>query len=137
MIARILPILPKIGPLAKLKFKIPTPAAEKLFIKSFDTTLVHFELALNNLNNGKKVALENKTLDTGHRTVWGEYAIADDNYMEFLLSINKKEYKHISQQIKSDLLAFFQDANPPKGKKNDKKSLEISKALSALKQETL
>ncbi|HEY0055813.1 MAG TPA: zinc dependent phospholipase C family protein [Pedobacter sp.] len=137
IIAGLLPILPKIGLLAKLKFKVPTPEAEKLFIRSFDTTLVHFEIALNNLNKGKNITLENKTLDTGHRTVWGEYAIADDNYTEFLLMLSKKEFEHINPQMKSDLLAFFLDARPLKGKKNDKKWLEISKALSVLKQEAL
>ena len=135
LIARLIPVLPKIGPLAKLKFKAPTPEAEQLFIRSFDTTLVKYDLALNNLYKGTDIDLPNKTLDTGHQTVWGEYSIADENYETFLLIHSEKKFEHVNQTVKTNLLEFFKNSNPPKKLKERKNWIEISKALNMLNQQ--
>jgi hypothetical protein len=132
IIARLVPVLPKVGPLAKLKFKAPTPEAEKLFIKSFDTTLVQYEATIASLGSDKPVSLENKTLDTGHRTTWGEYAIADESYEDFLLMLHKKKFNNVHPDIKADLQAFFKPARVASKRKKEKGWEQVSVAFDAL-----
>lgn len=135
VISFLLPVLPKIGPLAKLKFKAPTPEAEALFVKSFDTTLVHYQSAVTKLNSSL-IDLPNRTLDTGHKTVFGEYAIADDNYAALLFRLHEKDFVHLSSEIKDNILTFYAGAQPS-GRMSRKKAREWKKvqdALGALKQ---
>ncbi|NEU08517.1 zinc dependent phospholipase C family protein [Flavihumibacter sp. R14] len=135
IIARLIPVLPKIGPLAKLKFKTPTPEAEQLFIRSFDTTLVKYDQAIASLHKGNEIHLQNKTLDTGHQTVWGEYPIADENYETFLLMHSEKKFENVNQDVKTNLILFFKSSNPPKNSESRKNWIAISRALSMLNQQ--
>ncbi|HXI00717.1 MAG TPA: zinc dependent phospholipase C family protein [Sphingobacteriaceae bacterium] len=128
----LVPVLPKIGPLAKLKFKAPTPETEKLFIKSFDSTLVHYDAALKQLNKSS-LDLQNRTLDTGQKTEKGEYSIADNNYAEFLLKLKENKFENITPEIRDNLLSFYKSGKPPKiSKKYSKKWSEVTMALNML-----
>ncbi|HCN82665.1 MAG TPA: hypothetical protein DIT07_03465 [Sphingobacteriaceae bacterium] len=132
VISVIIPILPKVGPLAKLRFKAPTPEAEKLFIKSFDTTLVYYDSALKKLNSGL-LKLPNRALDTGEKTAPGKYSIADNNYAGLLLKLNEKSFDHINSGIRDNLVSFYSSAKPTtSNKKGIKKWKEITEALNAL-----
>lgn len=134
VISVILPVLPKIGPLAKLRFKAPTPEAELLFVKSFDTTMVHYNSALAGLQAGN-ITLANLTLDTGHKTLIGEYRLADENYNELLLMMYKKSFENLTSGIKESLIFFYSSGKPPLlTKKDQKKWLQVEEALAALKQ---
>ena len=133
VLAVVVPFLPKIGPLAKLRFKTPTPEAEKLFVQSFDSTLVHYQQSMNVLQNGP-VQLANTTLDTGYKTVYGEYSIADDKYGEFILMLNKSNFENISAEIKNNLISFYSEANPTKTQRDSQKWSEITEALKNLEQ---
>lgn len=134
IVAVIIPILPKIGPLAKLRFKTPTPEAEALFIKSFDSTLVHYEFALKRLNS-EQMKFQNRTLDTGHETALGKYRIADDSYAEFLFKLRKEKFEHVSAEIKNDLIEFYSTAHPPiTSKKDSRLWKQIAEAFNDLNQ---
>lgn len=136
VIAVIVPFLPKIGPLATLRFKTPTPEAEKLFVQSFDSTLVHYHTSIAQLHHGG-IPLPNRTLDTGFKTVYGEYTIADENYGEFLLMLNKSKFENVSADIKNNLLSFYAVAKTSLNKKDSRKWEEISAALNTLQQSTM
>ena len=69
-------LVPKIGPLRPLSFKVPTPAAEKLFLDSLARTRERYRSELEALRAGR-LALANIDLDTGKPSVRGEYALAD------------------------------------------------------------
>lgn len=127
----VVPLLPKIGPLAKLRFKTPSPEIERLFIRSFDSTLVHYNLALTKLHSGNLI-VPNRTLDTGLGTVRGEYPIADKSYREFLKLLSKSKFESLNQGIKDNLITFYAGAKTPA----DKDWKEISLALKSLDQFT-
>lgn len=128
----IVPILPKIGPLAKLRYKAPTPEAEKLFIKSFDTTLVHYASALKKLQSAP-LLLPNRVLDTGEKIVPGEYSMTDDAHAEFLMKLSEKKYENLSSEIRGNLVTFFASAKPATtNKKKIKKWKQITEQLEAL-----
>ena len=133
VLAVIVPILPKMGPLSKLRFKAPSPEIEKLFIKSFDSTLVNFDRAVEAFHNGN-TQLVNRTLDTGHPTVYGDYSIADKNYQDFLMMLYKGKFEHLNPPIKSNLMAFYAAHPKPLNKKERLNWKEISAALMMLDQ---
>lgn len=132
LISVIIPILPKIGPLAKLRFKAPTAETEKLFIRSFDTTLVSYESTLGKLNGGSQL-LANQTLDTGKKTHLGEYQIADDSYEELLVKLYKTDFQDLSPDMKDNLIAFYASGTPNlTNRKEIKRWNGINEALAAL-----
>jgi hypothetical protein len=69
-------LVPKIGPLRPLSFKVPTPEAEKLFLDSLTRTRARYASELEALRAGR-LALANIDLDTGRPSARGEYALAD------------------------------------------------------------
>lgn len=70
-------LLPKIGPLKPLAFKVPTPEAERLFLESVRASRARFSDALRDLRAGR-LTLANLDLDTGRPSRPGEYALADE-----------------------------------------------------------
>ena len=69
-------IIPKIGPLRPLSFKVPTPEAERLFLDSLTRTRERYRGELEALRAGR-LHLPNIDLDTGKPTAPGEYPLAD------------------------------------------------------------
>ena len=74
-------LLPKIGPLKPLAFKVPTAEAETLFLDSLRRTRERFGAELAALRRGN-LKLANVNLDTGKPIVPGESALADDTIRE-------------------------------------------------------
>jgi hypothetical protein len=74
-------LLPKIGPLRPLAFKVPTPEAERLFLESLDRTRARYREALTALRT-RPLDLQNINLDTGKPAVPGGYKRADETLAE-------------------------------------------------------
>ena len=129
ILSAILPVLPKIVPLAKLRFKALSPEAEKLFVKSFDTVMVRYDAALSNLQSCG-LNLSNRILDTGSEAVAGEYSITDSNYDALLLMLKDHNYDHLTAACKDDLISFYNQRKTPNSGKNH---LKIRTALSLLR----
>jgi hypothetical protein len=81
---------PKVGPLAKFKFKEPSPEVEKLFKQTMDTILFHYSAHLNSLAYSRP-SIENINYDNGKKTVPKEYKIADKTYEELLEKLKDKK----------------------------------------------
>lgn len=75
-------LLPKIGPLRPLAFKVPTPEAEALFLDSLVRTRERFGAALGELRRGA-LQLPNVNLDTGQPVTPGTYRLADETMREW------------------------------------------------------
>ena len=69
-------IVPKIGPLKALKFKAPTPEAERLFNDSLNETRRRYGERLADVRDGR-LHLTNTNFDTGRPARPGEYTLAD------------------------------------------------------------
>ena len=74
-------ILPKIGPLRPLAFKVPTPEAERLFLDSLTRTRARYATALESFRAGR-LNLADINFDTGKPARPGEYALADETFAE-------------------------------------------------------
>lgn len=132
IISVIVPILPKVGPLAKLRFKAPSAETEKLFIKSFDSTLKNYELSLKALISAAP-PFPNTLLDTGTEIAYGEYSIADDTHYELLSRVVKSDYGDINSAARKNLTVFYSSPRPePNSRKDRKKEAFIKEALTRL-----
>lgn len=129
LFAGLIKILPKIGPLAPLKFKAPSPQVEKLFIQSFDSVQLHYSSALKTLPS-KRLALKNKDCDTGMDTKPGEYKLTDNTYCDLLLKIANKN-EPVNANLKENMIAFFKNPEMLSNKKSTNQE-EITVAINQL-----
>ncbi|HEY9232166.1 MAG TPA: hypothetical protein VIS78_08465, partial [Blastocatellia bacterium] len=133
LLAGMIRILPKVGPLKVLNFKTPTPEAERLFIESFNATLTRYRALLTQARNGK-LDLQNMDFDTGRPVRAGEYKLADDTYGQLLEKLAKHNFENAGPDLRRNLLAFYSDLNAPIATKRDKDEWrETLRALDQLK----
>jgi hypothetical protein len=133
VIAFFIRILPKVGPLKALKFKDPGPDGEKLFIRSFDTVLVHYHTVLAQLQY-KSIDLPDVNFDTGAPTKPGDYLLADETYADLLDRLNDKKFVELTDPLKQNILRFYSRADTTtQTKVNPGKQKKIRTDLQAIK----
>lgn len=132
LLAGVIRILPKVGPLKPLKFKAPNAEVEKLFIKSFDTVKYFYTASLQRLKSGK-VALQDKDLDTGFDTKKDEYGLANETYEQLLLKHEENNFAAISPALRTMILAFFHNGIGNEKKLKPKEKEKLQTALAQLK----
>jgi hypothetical protein len=76
ILAFLLRLLPRVGPLKDLSFKTPDAKAEDLFVKSFDATLDEYRSLLQQVETGQ-LRLRELNFDTGQPARPGVYRLAD------------------------------------------------------------
>lgn len=125
--------LPKIGPLAPLAFRAPTPETERLFTDSFRTARDRYRGLLTDARDAR-VQLPNTDFDTGRPARWGEYSLADETYVDLLEKLRARSGTTLPPTLRTDLVRFFETAPTatPKDKKERKRLVKAREALSAL-----
>ena len=106
MLAWVMRVMPRIGPFKTLKFKVPTPEAEALFLKSFATTVDRYRGLLTEVRNGR-LSIDNRNLDTGLLVRPGDYGMVDDMYAELVTKLAKNEFKGVPPALRTNILAFY------------------------------
>jgi hypothetical protein len=104
-------IVPKVGPFRALSFKKLTPETEKMYMASFNSTIGRYRGLLSEQNAGN-LKLPNDNLDVGELTPAGKYRLTDVTYAELLNKL-QGHYTEIPQELRSDILAFYQDLSLP------------------------
>jgi len=104
-------LVPKVGPFKALAFKRLTPETEKMYMASFNATIVRYRELLSEQNAGR-LKLPNDNLDVGAFTSPGAYSLADAAYSELLHKL-QGHYTEIPQELRSDILAFYRDLGVP------------------------
>jgi hypothetical protein len=119
LLAFLLEIIPKVGPLKVLALRMPTPQVETMFMASFNTTLDQYRrlLAKEGDNN---LSLVNDNIDVGHVTEAGQYRLSDDAYAQLLDRLIEHSAT-ISAPLRNDILAYYKDLSAPISTKHDKK----------------
>ncbi|MBS1857976.1 MAG: zinc dependent phospholipase C family protein [Acidobacteria bacterium] len=108
ILAFLIRILPKIGPLKALAFPTPTPRTESLFELSFDRTLDEYRRLLAAAGSGQLV-LPNRDFDTGAEVRPGEYRLADNAYATLARDLAAKDPAEVEPAIRANVLEFFRD----------------------------
>ena len=76
-LAFLLRLIPKVGPLRSLAFRVPTPQAEDLFMKSFDAAVEQYKRLLKSAGE-HKLNLRELNLDTGRPPSEDRYFLAEE-----------------------------------------------------------
>ncbi|HMG67682.1 MAG TPA: zinc dependent phospholipase C family protein [Chitinophagaceae bacterium] len=110
ILSALIEILPKVGPLRVLNFKMPDAKAEKFFIESFDSSVTHYRNNVTQLRSGV-LMLSNTNFDTGEKTALGKYELADKSYAGWLLKLQHKNFTTLSVSIKQNIQDFYGNDN--------------------------
>ncbi|RDV14180.1 hypothetical protein DXT99_16505 [Pontibacter diazotrophicus] len=132
VLAWIIKMLPKIGPLRPLAFKPPTPEAEELFLKSFNVTVDNYIAMLSQMGPGEP-AMENMQLDTGKLIAPGQYESTDEAYAELLEELSGNDFEHVTPALQVNILQFYQHARAPHQEKEIEDWEETQELLARLK----
>ncbi|MGD0500618.1 MAG: zinc dependent phospholipase C family protein [Bryobacteraceae bacterium] len=130
VLASVFRIAPKVGPWRPLAFKRLTPEAEKLYMASVNSTIQSYRGLLSEQDAGR-LKLPNVNLDVGAFTAAGGYTLADATYAELLHKLDG-HYTEMTQELRSDILVFYQDPHAPNSTKADGK--EWARVLAELDQ---
>ena len=131
-LAFLIRILPKIGPLKILTFRMPTPEAQKLFENSFNVTVDRYRNLLNGLGKGQ-LELPNDNFDVGEVTARGKYKLNDATCAELLNRLAKQHMAGVDQELKAQLLAFYtSNGNHESTRKHERSAARIQQEIAEL-----
>jgi hypothetical protein len=125
ILAFLLRVLPKVGPLRGLSFRVPTPETEKMFIESFDASVRRDRASFSQARTGT-LHLANRDLDTGKPVHPGEYELTDKTYDKLLKKLAGKKFEGLTPELRTNILNFY--ARMPKPDRH-----HIEKQFTALK----
>ncbi|HUD98351.1 MAG TPA: zinc dependent phospholipase C family protein [Bryobacteraceae bacterium] len=111
ILAALFHIVPRAGPFKALAFKRLTPEIEKLYMASFNASIDAYRQLLAGVGSGR-LNLPNDNLDMGAAAKAGEYKLADTAYAKLLDKL-EGHYADIPQDLRSDILGFYQDLGLP------------------------
>jgi hypothetical protein len=112
VLAVLIKILPKVGPLRVIDPKPPTPQTEKMYIASVERTVTAYRKALA-MTEEKQLTLVDDDLDTGNPTTPGEYKLADRAYARLLKELARKDFADAPPALRQNILSFYSDLNRP------------------------
>lgn len=127
LIAALIFILPKIGPLSDLAIRGPQPATEARYVESVNRTVTRYEQMLAALAAHPKMSprqamkIDDLDLDTGAPAVPGSYRLMDKTYAKLLDRIVYIR-QPIPARIKRDLLAYYANPKAPIATKKHKRA---------------
>jgi hypothetical protein len=111
MLATLFRIVPRAGPFGALAFEKMTPQTEKLYMAGFNASIDRYRELLTGVGKGT-LKLPNDNFDVGAATKAGSYALMDEAYAKLLRKLDG-HYPEMTRELRSDILAFYQDLSLP------------------------
>jgi hypothetical protein len=108
ILAFLLKIIPKIGPLKVLEFRAPTPQTEAMFEQSFNISLDDYRKLLKQASAGLP-NMPNDNFDTGGVTLPGQYWLADQTQAQWLDALAKQNFRGVTPEIQAELVGFYEN----------------------------
>ncbi|HEV2388639.1 MAG TPA: zinc dependent phospholipase C family protein [Candidatus Acidoferrales bacterium] len=134
LIAFLIRIIPKIGPLKVLQFRAPTPETQRLFEASFNATLNQYRELLAQVGAGK-LDVPNDNLDTDQVSGPGDYRMDDETQARLLDALAKQDFAGMPAALRTELLDFFGHPNAPYAiRRKPKEWAKVQAELDRLKQ---
>ncbi|HEX5234366.1 MAG TPA: zinc dependent phospholipase C family protein [Silvibacterium sp.] len=118
VIAAIIFILPKVGPLAELSIRGPQPETEEKYIASMNRSIARYDQLLADLTHHPKdsprltMHLVNLDLDTGALAIPGTYRLMDTTYAKLLGRIVAVK-NPIPATLKRNIQDYYSNPNSP------------------------
>ncbi len=117
-------IVPKVGPLSDLAIKIPKTETEERYLTSVNHAVDIYRDLLTRLRNGTgtPLSLANLDLDTGEISKPGTYPLTDKTYARLLDRLTSRPERTIPPRLKQNVIAYYSDPDAPITTKKDKKA---------------
>jgi hypothetical protein len=131
VLAFVIRILPKIGPLKVLQLKTPTPATERMFEASFNTSLGRYRQLLDQVGSNT-LGLANLNFDTGRISGPGQYRLNDQTQAQLLDELAKQDFRGAPPELRTELVQYFSDPDAHYAVAKDRK--EWARVQSELKE---
>lgn len=133
ILAVLLKLIPPIGPLRALHFKMPTPPVESLFRASFNRSAGQYREKLQEAEKNI-LSLPDANYDVGTITPPGAYRLADEACAYWLDQLANKNFNGLTPEIRASLLEYYGNLSAPITTKRDhKKWTRLLAELQALK----
>jgi hypothetical protein len=112
MFAFFIRVVPKVGPLSGLAYKLPTPQTEKMFEDSFDAAVNRDRQSFAGIK-ADNLKISNRDLDTGKSVSPGEYQLTDLTYDKLLRKLASKKFDGVTPELRQNILAFYAAMKTP------------------------
>jgi hypothetical protein len=112
LIAFIIVIVPKIGPLSDLAIRGPNEETEEWYVKSVNRSIDGLRRFLTR-PDAFTGELPNRDLDSGERVRPGAYRLTDKTYAKLLHEITRDPARNVPSGLKENVLAYYSDPNSP------------------------
>jgi hypothetical protein len=124
-------IVPRVGPFKALAFEKLTPEAEQYYMVGFNASVERYRELLASAGAGR-LHLPNDNIDVGVVTAAGKYKLTDRAYAKLLHKLDG-HYVALPQDLRSDILAFYQDLSLPIATKSQERDwIRLQEELSHL-----
>jgi Zinc dependent phospholipase C len=131
LLAFVVKIIPKIGPLKVLELKMPTPDAQRMFEASFNATMDRYRHLLEQAASGEP-DVPNDNFDTGGVTGPGQYWLNDDTRANLVEALAKGNFRGLPPGLRADLIDFY--GHPDAHYATERKPKQWAKVQAALAQ---
>ena len=133
LLAGLVVILPKVGPLSLLSIRGPTPETHQWYVQSVNASTSALEKLLNE-GNMTAGLLPNRDLDTGEKVRPGGYRLTDETYAQLLKTLTRQPAQKLPAELKQDVLDYYADPQAPISTKNHPKQwAQVQKQLDVLR----
>ena len=112
LLAFFLRVLPRVGPLRGLSYRVPTPQTEKLFEDSFNASVRRDRESFAQAKTGD-LKIPNRDLDTGKPVSPGEYVYTDKTYDKLLSKLAEKKFDGVTPELRANILKFYGQMKTP------------------------
>jgi hypothetical protein len=137
VLAIVIVIVPKIGPVSDLAIRGPNQQTEEWYVRSVNDTMKEFhqELADLRTHTDSPLSLPNRDLDTGELIQPGSYPLTDKTYAELLQRLTADPVRQVPSGLRRDILDFYSDPRAPiVTRKNHKAWKRVQEDLAKLRQ---
>ncbi len=115
LLAFVILIIPKIGPISDLAIRGPNETTEQWYVRSVNDTMSAFRAELREVQQSEplSVTLPNKDLDTGDSVQPGAYALTDKTYAQLLHNLTADKTRPVPPTLQRNILAYYSDPAAP------------------------
>ncbi|MDW5266889.1 MULTISPECIES: zinc dependent phospholipase C family protein [Acidobacteriaceae] len=132
MLAGVIYILPRIGPLSDAAIRVPTPHTQDLYVKSLNESTETLRHAIANFD-AIATFVPNRDLDTGAAVRPGGYRLTDETYAQLLAVVTRNQSQPVPAGLKQNIANYYADpAAPICTKKNRQKWAQVQTELKLL-----
>jgi hypothetical protein len=140
LLAGLIIVLPKIGPIRMLAIKRPTVATDEQYIESVNLSTKSLNFVLAHIADSQAHALDlpasvvpNRDLDTGAAVVPGGYPLTDETYAKLLSRVTENPTRPIPLGLKEDISRYYANPSAPFAtKKNKERWAQVQQELKLL-----